>query len=120
MTYQTTSHPRLQADLGPARIIYILFGLGFFLPILTVAGVIYAYMSRGKSSALDSHIRFQVRTFWIGLAMVIAGGILAFFLVGYIVLLVWFLWTVIRVISGFVVAGNGQSVQNPGGFGFTA
>jgi len=120
MTTETLSHPRLRADLGPARIIYILFGLGFFLPILTVAGVIYGYISRGKSSALDSHIRFQLRTFWIGLAMVIIGGILAFVVVGYLVLLVWFLWTVIRVISGFLLAGKGRSVQNPGGLGFTA
>ncbi len=120
MTYETTTQPHLHADLGPARIIYILFGLGFFLPLLTVAGVIYAYMSRGKSSVLDSHIRFQLRTFWVGLVMVIVGGVLAIFLVGYLVLLIWFLWTVIRIISGFLIAGKGQSVQTPGSFGFTA
>ncbi|MGP9791954.1 DUF4870 family protein [Roseinatronobacter sp. NSM] len=120
MTYHTTTQPHLQADLGAARIIYILFGLGFFLPLLTAAGVIYGYMSRGKSSALDSHIRFQLRTFWIGFAMVITGGILAVFMVGYLILLFWFLWTVIRIISGFLTAGKGHPVQNPAGLAFKA
>ena len=108
-----------KGELSKARIIYILFGLGFIFPLLAGAGLVYAYASKGKSMELDSHLRFQIRTFWIGLLLMIVGGVTIFFLIGYAILLLWFVWAVIRVLSGFMAAGRGVPISHPTTLGFT-
>ena len=48
--------------------IYILYLANIFLALTGLVGVVLAYVYRGDGSGwLDSHYRFQIRTFWIGL-----------------------------------------------------
>ncbi|RTR04498.1 DUF4870 family protein [Halomonas nitroreducens] len=54
---------------GTALIVYGLF-LGSVMAVITAPiGVTIAHLRRGRVAGwLDSHLRFQIRTFWLGLA----------------------------------------------------
>lgn len=53
---------------GAALIIYFLF-IGSVMAVVTAPlGVLIAHLLRGRYSPwVDSHLRFQIRTFWLGL-----------------------------------------------------
>lgn len=94
-------------------IVYILFLVGFPVPLAAVAGLILAYVNRSPSDdpVLASHYRYQIRTFWWGLLWTILGVILAAFLVGYLILLVWAVWTLYRVIKGLSAWNKNEAIE---------
>ncbi|MEM1078610.1 MAG: hypothetical protein AAGI09_08800 [Pseudomonadota bacterium] len=98
--------------LMPAKIIYGLYAVGYFIALTSLAGVIYAYLSRGKSPLLDSHLTFQIRTFWIGFAIAIVAMITTFaFGIGFLLFIFLLVWGLTRVISGFVLANDGKPIS---------
>jgi uncharacterized membrane protein len=97
--------------LQPAIIIYVLFGAGVFIPIAALAGVIYAYVERGKDPVLDTHLAVQIRTFWWGLLWMVVALVLLFVLVGFLVYLAWIVWLAVRIITGIQLAEKRQPVQ---------
>lgn len=90
--------------LRPATVVYCLYGLSFFLLVTTLVGVVYAYISKGRNSVLDTHLRFLIRTFWIHVALI--GLALIGMLIGVGRLLAIFteLWFLVRIVSGFLLA----------------
>lgn len=96
----------------PPKIIYGLYAVGYFVAITSLAGVIYAYLSRGKSELADTHLRFQIRTFWIGFAIALAAMITTFaFGIGLLVFVFLLVWGLTRTISGFVLANDGKPIS---------
>ncbi len=112
---QSSSDP-----LMPAKITYGLYGVGFFLPLLTIAGVIFAYVSKGKNPVLDTHLIHLIRTFWIGLAIAVAGFITSFILIGFLVLLGGALWMIVRLITGLLLVLDGKPVTGTTTLGMVA
>ncbi len=96
------------------------------LPILAslfamtlLAGVIMAYVHRGDGTGwVDSHFRFQIRTFWIGVFAVLVGGIGIVVVVGVIVLMVVPFWLLIRCVRGWRFLAQGAPLPNPASWGF--
>ena len=118
----TDTTPTTQNHLMPSKIIYGLYALGYFTGGLTwLAGVIYAYLERGKDALLDTHLRFQIRTFWISLLLWFVGllGIFALGL-GYFMLLFLVVWGITRIISGFLLANEGKPVTGTRYLGLVA
>ena len=61
------------------------------------ASVVLAYVNRGDGASwVDSHYRFQIRTFWIGLLFATVGSVLSIIVVGVVVLALLPFWLVIR------------------------
>lgn len=111
---------RTRPDLMAAKTVYALYAIGYFVALTTVAGVIYAYMSRGKDPLLDSHFDFQIRTFWLSLA--IAALALVTMVVG-IGVLIWIflaIWGLLRVVSGFLLAHDGKPITGTRHLGMIA
>ena len=108
--------------LMPAKIVYGLYVLGYFLGgIPTLAGLIYAYLARGTDADLDSHLTFQIRTFWISLLVGLVGIVLFFaFGLGVLVLIALTVWNLTRVISGFMLALSEQPVRGTKYLGLAA
>lgn len=92
--------------------VYALYGLGFFTGITFIAGVIMAYVCRSdvKGTYLESHVSWQIRTFWWSLIWSIVGGLLAMVFVGFFVLAIAALWTLYRVILGAVRLNDSRPV----------
>jgi uncharacterized membrane protein len=51
---------------------------------------------------LESHFRWQIRTFWWGLLWGLIGGILTIVLIGFAVLLAVGVWIIYRIVKGWL------------------
>jgi len=103
-----------------ALIVYILYLVAYVVGITAVIGVIIAHVQVGATAdpMLASHYRFQIRTFWIGVLYLVVGVILAFVLIGFLVLLWWFIWSLIRCIKGLLALNENRPIANPGSWMF--
>ena len=96
------------------KVIYILYLVGILLPVMTIIGVIVAYVFRGDASAnMQSHYTFQIRTFWISLLLQIIGWLTLVFGIGWLVLLVWFIWLIVRCVKGLRIVSKNLPYPNP-------
>lgn len=98
-----------------AIIVYILFFAGYFFGGLTnIVGVIMAHMKASDSSPVyQSHLRYQIRTFWVGLLFGIIGVLLLAVKIGILILLIVGIWTLVRNIKGFVRVLDGRPIDKP-------
>lgn len=96
----------------PGKIVYGLYALGYVIAITSLAGVIFAYIQRGKDNdpVLDSHLTFQIRTFWISLGLAIVAMITVFIGVGFILFLFLLIWGLTRIISGFLLLNEEKPI----------
>jgi uncharacterized membrane protein len=94
-----------------AFIIYILYIVGFFTGITALIGVVMAHInSNTADSVLNSHFKYQIRTFYWGLLWVVIGSITSVIVVGWFILLAWLAWTVYRVIKGLLALNERKSI----------
>ena len=107
-------------EFMPAKIVYGLYALGYFIGITSLAGVIYAYIIRGKDPVVDTHLTFQIRTFWISLVVAIIGVVLSFVGIGILILIGLLVWGLVRIISGFVLANDSKPITGTRHFGALA
>lgn len=98
-------------DLMPAKIIYGLYAVGYLVALTTLVGVVYAYLSRGKNAVLDTHLRFQIRTFWISLLLAVIGMVTMMVGISFLVWAFLAVWGLIRVVSGFLLANDGKPIS---------
>lgn len=96
-----------------AMIIYILYLVGLLVVGLSaLVGVILAHVNAGNEQNLviKSHFSYQIRTFWWGLLWVFLGVLTSFILIGYLVLLGWFIWTLVRCIKGLSALNRQEAI----------
>ncbi len=103
-------NPSRSDPLMPGKIIYGLYAVGFFLAVTFLVGVVYAYLAKGRNPVLDSHLRFQIRTFWISLLIGIVGIVTSIIGIGFLVLIFLTVWGLVRIISGFLLLNEGKAV----------
>jgi uncharacterized membrane protein len=86
-----------------AMIAYAALGGGLFLGLPWFVGGIWAILKKpdGEGSIYLSHYSNAIKTFWWGLGLSLLGLIFTFFLIGYILLLGVWLWSLYRVLNGF-------------------
>jgi uncharacterized membrane protein len=85
-------------------VVYALQAAGFFIGITWIVAVVLDYVKKddAKGTWLESHFRWQIRTFWFGLLWGVLGAILLLVLVGYFVLLADAIWIVYRIVKGWL------------------
>ena len=95
-----------------ATVVYALQAAGFFLGITWIAAVIVDYVKKDDAAGtwLESHYRWQIRTFWFGLLWGVLGGILALVLVGFIVLAADAVWIIYRIVKGWLRLSENRAV----------
>ena len=85
--------------------VYVLQALSFFWGITAIVGVIidYVKLSDARGTWLENHLRWQIRTFWWGLFWSVIGfGLIWVFGLGFVVLGVVYIWTIYRVVKGWL------------------
>ena len=88
-----------------ATIVYALQAASLFTGTLTLfAGIIINYVRKEdvQGTWIESHFRWQIRTFWFSLLWMVIGGVTAVFLIGWAILLAASIWLVYRIIKGWV------------------
>ena len=101
-----------QAMRTVAIVGYGLQAAGFFLGITWIAAVILAYVKKDDAAGtwLESHFRWQIRTFWWGLLWGVIGAILAFVLIGFAVLFADAVWIIYRIVKGWLRLAENRPV----------
>lgn len=85
--------------------VYVLQALSFFWGITAIIGVIvdYVKLDDARGTWLESHLRWQIRTFWWGLFWSILGfGLIWVFGLGFVMLGIVYIWTIYRVVKGWL------------------
>ena len=84
--------------------VYILYALSYFTGITAIIGIIINYVKREEvaGSWLDSHFRWQIKTFWFGLLWAVIGTATIVILVGFAILFINFVWIIYRIIKGWL------------------
>src|SRR6267142_7087502 len=85
-------------------VVYALQALGFLNGITWIVAVIINYVKRDevRGTWLESHFRWQIRTFWWGLLWGVIGTVLLLVLVGWLVLAADAIWIIYRVVKGWL------------------
>jgi uncharacterized membrane protein len=95
---------RLNSLKTVATVVYALQAVGFFVGITWIVAIVVDYVKRDDANGtwLESHFRWQIRTFWFGLLWGVLGAILLLVLVGYFVLLADAIWIIYRIVKGWL------------------
>src|SRR5215470_8720809 len=84
------------ADGKTANIVYILYLVGLVVGITSLVGLIMAYVNRsGAPEWVQTHYRFQIRTFWIGLLYTVIGVVTLIIIIGWFIFLFVAIWMII-------------------------
>jgi len=95
-------------ETGLQRLAMIVYGLqaaSLLTGSLTLfAGVIinYVRMEDVQGSWIESHFRWQTRTFWYTLLWLVIGSVTTLILIGWAILLAASLWLIYRIVKGWV------------------
>lgn len=107
------------ADGKLANLIYILYLASLIFGLTAIIGIVMAYINRGEGAPwVDSHYRFQIRTFWIGILFFVVAIITAPVLLGYLIALFLLFWWIIRCAKGMMYLSRGQAYPDPAGWMF--
>jgi len=127
----TTAAPievRAEEDKVLPAVVYGLYLLGCTNGLTAIVGLIVAYVNRDTAGPInESHFTFAIRTFWLGIAWVIIGGLLLMFGLPMLVLLIGLpmmiagglilgavgLWFVVRCVLGIYYLVRGEAYPRP-------
>ena len=104
---ETAVAKRLQNCRTVAHIVYFLYVLSFFFIITSIVGVILAHIYRGKlpldEKLLYDHFTWQIRTFWISLALVVVAVVFSpTIIVSILIGAGGTVWYIYRIVKGWV------------------
>ena len=104
--------PRIDSLKSLGTLIYALYALSLFAGVTAVVAIVLNYIKLGevKGTWLESHFRWQIRTFWWGLLWLVVGSVTVFILIGWIVLGVAFVWFVYRIARGWLRLNDGLPI----------
>jgi uncharacterized membrane protein len=113
MTNAPQSQPTVSSS-QVALIVYVLYFVSYFTGITALIGVIIAYVQIGQAdSFLRTHYQFQIRTFWIGILYLVIGFLLTHVLIGFVVFVWWFIWSLVRNIKGVLALNDRRPIADP-------
>ncbi len=101
---------RLESLRRLTQVVYLLYALSYFTGISAIVGIIINYVKLDDVAGtwLESHFRWQIRTFWFALLWAIIGAITAFILVGFAILFANFVWIIYRIVKGWLNLNEGK------------
>jgi uncharacterized membrane protein len=118
----TTINEPAPGTVTAAHLVYALHSVSILIGVLTAAFIVTAFVTgipsivaviinyvkrdEARGTYLESHFRWQIRTFWFALLWMVVGGLLFVTLVGIpVAFVVWIgtgLWTIYRVVRGWL------------------
>ncbi|MGD9153634.1 MAG: hypothetical protein PVG30_08285 [Gammaproteobacteria bacterium] len=96
-----------------AFVVYALQVLAFINGITAIIGVVINYVKLNdvKGTWLESHFRWQIRTFWFGLLWAVVGVVTIFIFVGFIILFADLVWIIYRIVKGWLCLNELKPVK---------
>jgi uncharacterized membrane protein len=96
------------------QVIYILYLVGLVIGVSALAGIVIAYINRGKAGGwIETHYTWLIRTFWIGLLYSLISVVLMLAAIGFLLLLAVAVWFIARCVIGLQALGRREPIKNP-------
>ncbi len=98
----------MSQDLEKARnltqIIYFLYAASIIVGVTAIVAIIINYVKRDDVAGtwLESHFRWQIRTFWFSVLWGAIGTITSIIGIGIVVLIVAGIWAIYRIVKGML------------------
>jgi uncharacterized membrane protein len=117
-----------EEDRTLPTVVYALYLLGLVNGLTVLIGLIIAYANRDRAGpVMESHYTFQIRSFWIGIALWIIAAILflwgiplSFIIIGVpllvaggLILAGTHIWFALRCILGLMYVSRGEAYPRP-------
>jgi len=92
--------------------VYALQAAGFLIGITWIVAVVIDYVKRdeAKGSWLESHFRWQIRTFWWGLLWAVIGAITFLVVIGWFILAADTIWIIYRIVKGWLYLNDNKPI----------
>lgn len=96
-------------------VIYALYAGGFLIGISAIVAIIINYVKKQDvaGSWLESHFRWQTRTFWFGLLWNLLALTTFFIGIGIAVFAANFIWIIYRLVKGFLNLNDNKPMYSP-------
>ncbi len=91
-------------------VIYALYAATFISGITAIVAIVMNYVKKEEVAGtfLESHFRWQIRTFWFGLLWGMIGFVTFIILVGWLVLAANTVWLIYRIVKGWLNLNDGK------------
>ncbi len=85
-----------------AMVVYVLQAVSFLFVVTFVIAVMVNYIKQDdvRGTWLESHFRWQIRTFWFSLPWLLLGVLTYVFIIGWVIIGVVSLWLIYRILKG--------------------
>lgn len=85
-------------------VIYALYAASFFVGITAIVAIVMNYVKKDDvaGTMLESHFRWQIRTFWFGLLWGVIGGLTFVLVIGWFVVMADLVWIIYRIVKGWL------------------
>ena len=102
----TTAIPdeQLQPLKTLTTVVYALYAATFISVITCIIAIVINYVKRDdvQGTWLESHFRWQIRTFWFGMLWAVVGALTWILIVGMVVMAVNTVWLIYRIAKGWL------------------
>ena len=101
-------------------LVYVLQAVALLIPPTALIAIIINYVKRSevKGSILESHFRWQIRTFWFSLLWFGIASILIITIIGvvigYPILAVAYIWWIYRFVRGWLTLNKNKPMYTSG------
>ncbi len=91
-------------------VIYALYAASYFVGVTAIVAIVMNYVKKDDVAGtfLESHFRWQIRTFWFGVLWGVLGTITMVFIVGWFVLVANGIWVIYRIVKGWLRLNDGK------------
>jgi uncharacterized membrane protein len=99
-----------QSAITLTTVIYALYAASYFVGVTAIIAIVMNYVKRDDVAGtfLESHFRWQIRTFWFGVLWGVLGGITFVFVIGWFVLIANGIWIIYRIVKGWLRLNDGK------------
>ena len=104
MDIEPADDKKLRKAKDTAQLVYILQAASFFVGLTFIAAVVINYIKRDELEGtwLESHNRWQMRTFWFSLLWSVIGFITLIVFIGWFIWLANAIWVIYRIVRGWI------------------
>ncbi|MEN6587821.1 MAG: hypothetical protein ABFE02_17410 [Sulfuricella sp.] len=93
-------------------VVYALQAASFIIGITSIVAIVINYVKIDdvKGTWLESHFRWQIRTFWFGLLWGVIGVLTFILIIGWFILAADAVWVIYRIVKGWLRLNEGKEV----------
>ncbi len=113
MTDLTDNAPK-EADKTLTHVIYGLYAASLLVGITGLVAIVLNYVKRDDvaGTLLESHFRWQIRTFWYSLLWAFVGLLTFLILIGWVILIADLVWFIYRIVLGWLRLNDGKPMYD--------